>query len=61
MTTRSSIVFEDFLSSSIAPQVMPPWRVVPLATMGPETGALKHYFAQNDAISATFMDDTPPR
>ena len=24
MTTRSSIVFEDFLSSSIAPQVMPP-------------------------------------
>ena len=24
MITRSSIVFEDFLSSSIAPQVMPP-------------------------------------
>ena len=25
MITRSPIVFEDFLSSSIAPQVMPPW------------------------------------
>ena len=25
MITRSSIAFEDFLGSSIAPQVMPPW------------------------------------
>ena len=25
MITRSSITFEDFLGSSIAPQVMPPW------------------------------------
>ena len=30
MITRSSIPFEDFLGSSIAPQVMPPWcQVVP--------------------------------
>ena len=28
MITRSSIAFEDFLGSSIAPQVMPPWRQV---------------------------------
>ena len=28
MITRSSIAFEDFLSSSIAPQVMPPWHTV---------------------------------
>ena len=27
MITRSSIVFEDFLSSSIAPQVMPHWLI----------------------------------
>ena len=27
MITRSSIAFEDFLGSSIAPQVMPPWSV----------------------------------
>ena len=26
MITRSSIAFEDFVGSSIAPQVMPPWR-----------------------------------
>ena len=26
MITRSSIAFEDFLGSSIAPQVMPPWQ-----------------------------------
>ena len=25
MITRSTIAFEDFLGSSIAPQVMPPW------------------------------------
>ena len=25
MITRSSIAFEDFLGSSIVPQVMPPW------------------------------------
>ena len=25
MITRSSIAFEDFVGSSIAPQVMPPW------------------------------------
>ena len=30
MITRSSIAFEDFLGSSIAPQVMPPWMVVVL-------------------------------
>ena len=28
MITRSSIAFEDFLGSSIAPQVMPPWSVI---------------------------------
>jgi len=28
MITRSSIAFEDFLGSSIAPQVMPPWAPV---------------------------------
>ena len=28
MITRSSIAFEDFLGSSIAPQVMPPWWAV---------------------------------
>ena len=28
MITRSSIAFEDFLGSSIAPQVMPPWNIV---------------------------------
>ena len=27
MITRSSIAFEDFQGSSIAPQVMPPWPV----------------------------------
>ena len=31
MITRSSIAFEDFLGSSIAPQVMPPWTVVHLS------------------------------
>ena len=28
MITRSSTAFEDFLGSSIAPQVMPPWTYV---------------------------------
>ena len=28
MITRSSIAFEDFLGSSIAPQVIPPWKVI---------------------------------
>ena len=29
MITRSSTAFEDFLGSSIAPQVMPPWTLLP--------------------------------
>ena len=29
MITHSSITFEDFLGSSIAPQVMPPWSAPP--------------------------------
>ena len=33
MITRSSITFEDFLGSSIAPQVMPPWGVMKMKVM----------------------------
>ena len=34
MITRSSIAFENFLGSSIAPQVMPPWTVLTLGVGG---------------------------
>ena len=47
MTTRSSIAFEDFLGSSIAPQVMPPCQEMKLI----------HFFVANnvDAKKLAFM------
>ena len=38
MITRSSIAFEDFVGSSIAPQVMPPWYRVNKSTSPKSTG-----------------------
>ena len=42
MITRSSIAFEDFLGSSIAPQVMPPW-MVPIACKLSVLALLVHF------------------
>ena len=40
MITRSSIAFEDFLGSSVVPQVMPPWCALCAGRCGDDFGQL---------------------
>ena len=66
MITRSSIAFEDFLGSSIAPQVMPPWYELKTLyfpgfwpKMAPQESKNGRFWAEMGEHKSAFFSKTP--